>query len=61
MLKVVAKVSLKQATDPQHGNVQTFFDRLLVEVDVDNYQCYFRGWGPQPVQYMNSRGRISYQ
>lgn len=37
MLKVLKQVALKGATDPRHGNVQTFLERLLVEVTAENY------------------------
>lgn len=40
MLKVLNQVSLKRATDPQHGNIQTFLEQLLVEVVSGNYRYF---------------------
>lgn len=40
MLKVDKEVSLKLATDPARGNVQTFLERLLVEVTAENYRYF---------------------
>src|SRR5579862_4770486 len=40
MLKVVEGVRLLGATDPQHGNVQTFLERLLVEAVAGNYRHF---------------------
>lgn len=40
MLRVIKNVKLKRATDSQHGNVQTFLERLLVEVVAGNYRYF---------------------
>ena len=40
MLKVVEGVRLLGATDPQHGNVQTLLERLLVEAVAGNYRHF---------------------
>lgn len=40
MLKVVHQVSLRRATNPEHGNVQTFLEQLLVEVISGNYRYF---------------------
>jgi len=40
MLKVVHQVSLKGATNPEHGNIQTFLEQLLVEVISGNYRYF---------------------
>jgi hypothetical protein len=40
MLTVVKRVAQKRATDPQYGNVQTFLERLLVEVVSGNYRHF---------------------
>ncbi len=40
MLKVERNVPLLRATDPQHGNVQTFLERLLVEAVAGNYRHF---------------------
>ena len=40
MLRVLKKVNLKNATDSNFGNVQTFLERLLVEVVSGNYRYF---------------------
>lgn len=40
MLTVMKQVNLKLATDPARGNVQTFLERLLVEVTAANYRYF---------------------
>lgn len=40
MLTIVRRVAQKRATDPQYGNVQTFLERLLVEVVSGNYRHF---------------------
>lgn len=40
MLTVMKRVNLKLATDPARGNVQTFLERLLVEVTAANYRYF---------------------
>lgn len=40
MLKILNSVSLKRATDAKLGNVQTFLERLLIEVTSENYRYF---------------------
>lgn len=40
MLRVVKNVGLKRATNSEHGNIQTFLERLLVEVIAGNYRYF---------------------
>jgi len=40
MLITLTKVQLKRATDHKRGNVQSFLDRLLIEVVSENYRYF---------------------
>lgn len=51
MLTVVKPVSQKRATDTRYGNVQTFLERLLVEVVAGNYRHFLHervAFGAEP-------------
>lgn len=40
MLKIIKQVGLIRATNPAHGNIQTFLEQLVVEVVANNYRYF---------------------
>lgn len=40
MLTVTRPVAQQRATNPQYGNIETFLERLLVEVVAGNYRHF---------------------